>query len=159
MTFDLDKLVRIGRAYNLETNIQTALEEGDGGDGSDGFTEGANTPTLNLSTENRDIKSNMAKNNVNPALIIENVVHPNDERYSPSSLEPSRLSQPSPLNQSSGNDSPYSCYHIGCGFHTDDELEYQRHGALKHHKNPLLYPSKAEIKAYGLQFQGKSWEI
>jgi len=32
------------------------------------------------------------------------------------------------------------------------------HGILKHPKNPLLYPSKAEIEHYGLEAQGKEWE-
>ena len=53
----------------------------------------------------------------------------------------------------------YSCYHKGCNYHTDDVQEYERHGAQKHLKNPLLYPSKAEIEKYGLKAQGKDWEI
>jgi hypothetical protein len=52
----------------------------------------------------------------------------------------------------------YTCYHSRCDFHTDSEQAYQSHGALKHPKNPLLYPSKAEIEKYGLQAQGKDWE-
>jgi hypothetical protein len=53
----------------------------------------------------------------------------------------------------------FRCYHNDCDFQTDDEMEYRKHGAAKHLKNPLLYPTKAEIETYGLQGQGKDWEI
>ena len=53
----------------------------------------------------------------------------------------------------------YNCDKVGKNFETFDETEYKKHGAQNHHKNPLLYPSKAEIKKYGLKPQGKSWEI
>ena len=54
----------------------------------------------------------------------------------------------------------FKCYHDGCkcnhncDFQTDNEEEYRNHGAQNHLKNPLLYPSKAEIEQYGTQ--GKS---
>ena len=63
--------------------------------------------------------------------------------------EPSDMSEPT----------LFSCYHKGCHFYTNDEPKYRRHGAVKHPKNPLLYPSKAELEKYGLQPQEKSWEI
>jgi hypothetical protein len=59
---------------------------------------------------------------------------------------------------SQGNGRQYRCYHNGCDFQTCSQEEYERHGALKHPKNPLLYPSRAEIEKYGLKPQGKSWE-
>ena len=46
----------------------------------------------------------------------------------------------------------------GTIFEASNENEYERHGALKHPKNPLLYPSVAEIEKYKLTPQGKSWE-
>jgi hypothetical protein len=55
--------------------------------------------------------------------------------------------------------SPFRCYHVGCNFHTDDVRDYEKHGALKHVENPLLYPSRAEIVQYGLESQGKEWEV
>ena len=55
--------------------------------------------------------------------------------------------------------SSYSCYHIGCNYHTDNEQEYRNHGGNKHTKNPLLFPSKFEIEKYGLKAQGKEWEV
>ena len=69
--------------------------------------------------------------------------------------DPSHLSPPSPSPPLPA----FSCYHKNCEFHTDDEREYRRHGALNHHKNPLLFPSKFEIEKYGLKPQGKNWEI
>lgn len=68
-------------------------------------------------------------------------------------------SQNRTLSEIDTNNLRYCCYHNGCGFNTDDEMDYRRHGAQKHPKNPLLYPSKAEMEKYGLQAQGKSWEV
>jgi hypothetical protein len=57
----------------------------------------------------------------------------------------------------------FRCYHDGCkcghscNFQIDSKDEYEKHGALKHRKNPLLYPSNAEIVKYGLKPQGKPW--
>ena len=53
----------------------------------------------------------------------------------------------------------FSCYHNGCDFHTNDEKDYHRHAAQKHTGLPVLYPTKAELEKYGLQAQGKDWEI
>ena len=53
----------------------------------------------------------------------------------------------------------FKCYHPGCDFQTNNEKGYERHGALKHPENPLLYPSRYEIKKYGLTPQGKEWEV
>jgi hypothetical protein len=53
----------------------------------------------------------------------------------------------------------YSCYHNYCNFHTNDEKDYHRHAAQKHTGIPVLYPTKAELEKYGLQAQGKDWEI
>jgi hypothetical protein len=54
LIFDLEKFVKVGKAYNLETNIQTKVSEqqGDGGDGSDGSTEG-----MDSSKQDSDVKS------------------------------------------------------------------------------------------------------
>jgi hypothetical protein len=62
-------------------------------------------------------------------------------------------------SQSQGNIYSFKCYYPGCEFQTDSEQEYQKHGALKHPDNPLLYPSRYEIGKYGLKPQGKEWEI
>jgi replicative DNA helicase Mcm len=57
-----------------------------------------------------------------------------------------------------GNGSLFKCYHPGCDFLTDDVGEYEKHGALNHYPNTLLYPSNAECEKYGLKRQGKPWE-
>ena len=63
------------------------------------------------------------------------------------------------LGQGQGNSYSFKCYYPGCEFKTDSEREYEKHGALKHLENPLLYPSKYEIEKYGLTPQGKEWEV
>jgi hypothetical protein len=68
---------------------------------------------------------------------------------------PSHPSHPSPTKFRG----LFKCYHPGCDFQTSDEKEYERHGALKHLENPLLYPSRYELKKYGLTPQGKKWEV
>jgi hypothetical protein len=53
----------------------------------------------------------------------------------------------------------YSCYHKDCNFQTDSEQDYERHWGQKHTGIPVLYPTKTELKKYGLQAQRKDWEI
>jgi hypothetical protein len=61
--------------------------------------------------------------------------------------------------QGYSNGSMFKCYHPGCGYHTDSEEEYLRHGGQKHVENPLLYPSRYEIEKYRLTPQGKDWDV
>jgi hypothetical protein len=53
----------------------------------------------------------------------------------------------------------YSCYHKDCNFQTDSEQDYERHWGQKHNGIPKLFPAKTELEKYGLQAQGKDWEI
>jgi hypothetical protein len=53
----------------------------------------------------------------------------------------------------------FSCYHKDCNFQTDSEQDYERHWGQKHTGIPILYPTKTELEKYGLQAQGKDWEI
>jgi hypothetical protein len=62
-------------------------------------------------------------------------------------------------SRTQGYSSMFRCYHNGCDFETNDLGEYERHGAIKHLENPLLYPSKYEIKKYSLKPQDKEWEV
>jgi hypothetical protein len=66
-----------------------------------------------------------------------------------------------PTSQDNGR--LFSCYHPACDFHTDNKLDYEnmiaRHWQQKHTGVPLLYHTKTEIEKYGLNPQGKSWEI
>lgn len=55
--------------------------------------------------------------------------------------------------------SPFTCYHNGCNFSTENESEYKSHWHQKHIGVPVLYPTKFEIEKYGLKPQGKKWEI
>ena len=50
----------------------------------------------------------------------------------------------------------YSCYYCD-NFETNIEIDYQRHGILKHSGKPC-YPSKADLELLGIQGQGKAWE-
>jgi hypothetical protein len=95
LTFDSDKLVKVGKAYNLETVIQTKME-GDGGDGSDGSTDSGMISDLKYSKENgiTDVDSN--KNNVNSIQNYANIITPKNGKDALDSLQPSQLSQPSP---------------------------------------------------------------
>jgi hypothetical protein len=79
--------------------------------------------------------------------------------------EPERLNAPFQMPSHPSHPSPtefrglFKCYHSGCDFQTNDPIDYERHGALKHLENPLLYPSRYELKKYGLTPQGKEWEV
>jgi len=54
LIFDIDKLAKIGRSYDLETNIQLKLPIGEmteGSEGSEGFREEATSPSKNSDVE------------------------------------------------------------------------------------------------------------
>ena len=113
LIFDLEKLLKVGKVYDLETNIQTKVTErqGDGGYGSDGSTEG-----MNLLIQNRDVKSvNSYSNNYEKLNNIEsntaNTTTQKDSEQAPSSQEPSQLSQPSPSSTTGLNKSIYRLGH------------------------------------------------
>ncbi len=108
LTFDLEKLVKIGKAYNLETNMQAMLE-GDDGDGSDGSTDSTDTLGLNSHAENRDTGLNIKGNISNLESGIENSTHKNNDSHALSSIEPSQLSQPSPIYRL-GHSDTFSCH-------------------------------------------------
>jgi hypothetical protein len=140
VVFNLDKLRKIQRSYDIDVSIKTTpknvLEaKGDSGDGSD------------RSRQNASLSSIVSKGEIK-----ENLEDISREAFL---QDPSHLSPPSPSPPLPA----FSCYHKNCEFHTEDEREYRRHGALNHHKNPLLFPSKFEIEKFGLEPQGKEWEI
>ena len=96
------------------------------------------------------LKDASSSNSTNKGEVRENLEDISVGAFLQDPSHPSLPSPPLPV---------FSCYHKNCDFHTDDEREYRRHGALNHHKNPLLFPSKFEIEKYGLTPQGKEWEI
>jgi hypothetical protein len=141
VVFNLDKLRKIQKSYDIDVSIKTTPKnvsngEGDSGDGSDRSRQNASPSVVTTGGEVR-----------------ENLEHISTEAFlqNPSLLSPPSPSPPSPLTS-------FSCYHQNCNFHTNDEREYRRHGAQNHHKNPLLFPSKFEMEKYGLTPQGKEWE-
>jgi len=150
--FNLDKLKKIQKSYESDTDIKIEtrkknLLECEGSEGSEGTTNSA--PRF----DNLDVEKNLKvlqryyENKVNALKkpeLEKSTIHPAIP------LEPSHPSHPSPN---------YKCYHLNCKFNTDDQKEYERHGALKHLENPLLYPSRYEIEKYGLTPQGKEWEV
>jgi hypothetical protein len=153
VVFNLDKLKKIRRSYETDTDIQieVALKsnpECEGSEGSEGSWEEA---TLSNSLMHPETLDNYGNNEKHVADPVQNTILKEPERQQAFLQDPSHPSHPSPTK--------YSCYHKNCDFHTDDEGEYRRHGAQNHHKNPLLYPSKFEIKKYGLKSQGKEWEV
>jgi hypothetical protein len=138
--FDLDKLRKIERSYDTDVNIKTTSknvsdDEGDSGDGSDRSRQNA---IPSNSTNKGGVRENLE--DISGGAFLQDPSHPSHPSPSP----------PLPA---------FSCYHKNCEFHTEDEREYRRHGAINHSKNPLLYPTKFEIEKYGLTLQGKEWEI
>jgi len=138
--FDLDKLRKIQKSYDTEVSIKTTLKDvlegdGDSGDGSDRSRHNASLSSI---VSKGEIKENLE--GISGEAFLQDPSHP-----SPPSASPQLPA--------------FSCYHKNCEFHTEDEREYRRHGAINHSKNPLLYPTKFEIEKYGLTPQGKEWEI
>jgi hypothetical protein len=149
LDFDISKLQRLGRVYDLATEVKVvrdgddSFEQNRGADWTDWTDVERHTYETKRTEEHGILKepesAERENNPINNSLVP---IHPAD---------PSHASHPPPAPI-------YSCYHDGCNFHTPSEKDYQSHGALKHPKNPLLYPTRAEIKQYGLKPQGKEWE-
>jgi hypothetical protein len=161
LEFDVSKLQRLGKVYDLATEIKVvwdgddSFEQNRGADWTDwtdvGLDRHLTAGTQDEESERNDgsyskiLKTEYQNNEENTSFINPNQV--GSPGHPPHAPHPPPTSTPS-----------YSCYHNDCYFHTDSEQAYQSHGATKHTKNPLLYPSKAEIEKYGLQAQGRSWE-
>jgi hypothetical protein len=112
-------------------------------------------PVGDLTTTGRDIDEDAKDQTINhksPKIDPKNISQVPDSRAHQSHRSQS-------IRDEIDEPTHYSCYHKGCYFYTDDEGDYRRHVAQKHPKNPLLYPSKAEIDKFGLKAQGKHWEI
>jgi hypothetical protein len=151
--FNMDKLRKIQRSYNADTEIKIEtrkknIVECEGNQGSERSWNEAISPDGPSPPDNLNKLGDNIRDNLNPQQTTAVLEEP--QRPKASFQMPSHPSHPSLL---------YSCYHVKCNFHTEDEREYRRHGAQKHTKNPLLYPSKTEIEKYSLTPQGKEWEI
>jgi hypothetical protein len=118
----------------------------------EGFREDATLSDSHKVPENLDNSDNNQENTEDSIL---NTIPEEPERLDPPFQIPSHPSHPSPTEFRG----LFKCYHPGCDFQTNDEKDYERHGALKHLENPLLYPSRYEIEKHGLKPQGKEWEV
>jgi hypothetical protein len=143
LAFDLTKLQRLGRVYDLEIEIKVLREGEESGSDRADWTDVGLGKYVAASTNQAE--------KIDETSISEREDTTNQQLPDPP--HPPQVTHPTLVT-----DGPYSCYHNDCGFHTDNEEDYRSHGATKHVKNPLLYPCKAEIEKYGLQAQGKSWE-
>jgi hypothetical protein len=150
--FNFDKLRKIQRSYESDTDIKIETRRKnvlkcEGSEGSEGTMKSA--PHFdNLEVEKNLEVSQRYNENKENILQISELERPTIPQAD--CREPSHPSHPSPN---------YKCYHLNCKFNTDDQKEYERHGAFKHLENPLLYPSRYEIEKYGLTPQGKEWEV
>lgn len=141
LVFDLPKLQRLGRVYDLETEIKVIREgENLGSDRSDWTDVGLGRHMITSRNEHKEIQE---------TAISEREDASNQQVVDP--IHPPQVTHPTLTS--------FRCYHKDCEFQTNDEREYKSHATAKHLKNPLLFPSKFEIEKYGLQAQGKNWEI
>jgi hypothetical protein len=164
LDFDRYQLQRLGRVYDLATEVQVirdgddSFEKNRGENGEDWTDVGlgryfVTDPQDERSEKNDELYSKILKKEYKNSEENTSFIDPNQVGHP---VHPSHAPHAPHAHHTST--SSFSCYHNGCDFHTDNEQIYQSHGATKHTKNPLLYPSKAEIEKYGLQAQGKNWE-
>jgi hypothetical protein len=146
--FSLDKLRKLQKSYESDTDIKIETRrknviECEGSEGSEGSWGNASLSNNDKPVENLN---NFGNNEEHTSVSTPNTILKEPERRQAFLQDPSRPSHPSPY---------YKCYHPNCKFNTEYQEEYKRHGALKHSSNPLLYPSKFEIKKYGLNAAGQ----
>jgi hypothetical protein len=106
LIFDIDKLVKIGKTYELETHVQLKLLEGHKPDSSDGFSK-----TLTTSKENHNIE--ITNNDGNRTNISEgnpdnHVNNTADKNENPSviPIKSSEPSEPSAIKVNNENGKP-----------------------------------------------------
>lgn len=153
LEFDLTKLERLGKVYDLTIDIKV-LKEGEEDSSSEKLG------SVGSDWTDIGIRKYIAASTNEVAEIPETGISEREdisENGLPYPPHVSKATRPTLTNDS--NNVPYRCYHNGCDFHTNDEKDYHRHAAQKHTGIPVLYPTKAELEKYGLQAQGKDWEI
>jgi len=140
--FDLEELTRVGRAYNLKTDIQTKIIDIE----QSNITkdEGMKAPSPLGKPPLPEKEENQAQNQ--------------DKIGRVPSIEPSEPSEPSNINQEESSSSYYyQCYHCD-SYQTNDKADFEQHNVLKH-PGKGAYPNKAEIEKRGLKPQDKPWEV
>jgi hypothetical protein len=177
LIFNPEKVAKAGKIYNSKISIQTKLiqdrpENTEGSEGSTGLTVKSQKNNDNKNTENRE-KSN--ENIQDIAHNITNNLQEKEDRKLGSSPEPPAPSVPSGASK---EQSTLRCYYCGNGnfnghgnrngkssnskksieFEPYDIKEYESHMATRHFKKPA-YPTRSDMKRYGLTPQGKSWEV
>lgn len=146
LSFDLTKLQRLSRIYDLNINIKV-LKDGEAEEDSSSEKSGS------VGSDWTDVGiPRYTKSSINgPQKLAERT---NSERESTpdngpvDSLDVSNVTHP--------NLTLFSCYHCE-GFDTDSRDDYESHMAKKHFKLPA-YPSIADLQRHGLKAQGKDWE-
>jgi hypothetical protein len=159
--FNEEKLKKVVNSYSTDVKIQTTVKRNVLEDGSVNSV---------ISVNNLDGGCHYDNNN-NIEITNNNIkreeLYMNSEKILKEidmSKQENRPERTRTLTQLTQLTHTYRCYHNGCvcghtcDFETDSEMEYQKHGALNHLNNPLLYPSPYEIKKYCLTPQGKEWE-
>jgi hypothetical protein len=114
LTFDPEKLAKVGKVYDLETNIQTKVTDyssgdespgisGDSGDSGDDNTEGVDSSEQNRDVENvNSLQNNCEKLDNNATNAINSTTQIDGEQPAPSNmLSPSSPSSPKVLDNSS----------------------------------------------------------
>jgi hypothetical protein len=154
LLFDLTKLQRLSRIYDLDVNIKI-LRDGEG-EQEDSSSEKSGSPGSDRSDLGSlglgkhmidDVTTSVNQPDGNYGSLIsnrENIAN-NDHAYS---QDPTNVTHPTLTL--------YTCYHCE-SFHTDSQNDYERHMAKKHFKLPA-YPSMADLQRHGLKAQGKDWE-
>ena len=121
----MDKLRKIQKSYESDTDIRIETRkknvlECEGSEGSEGSWENAFLSNSDKPAENLN---NSGNNEEHTSASTQNTILKEPERQQAFLQDPSHPSHPSPY---------YKCYHPNCKFNTEDQEEYERHGALKH---------------------------
>jgi hypothetical protein len=117
LRFDPEKLVKVGNAYNIGTNIQTKVvddEDGDpeGSESSEGSIEGRGSYTQNTHLKNTNNLTDHYKKSPNSEVNVANSSSQNYNKEVEALQEPSLPSDP-PANEVVEQQIPNSIYRIG----------------------------------------------
>jgi hypothetical protein len=140
LTFDKDKLQRLGKIYELSIDVKVGTS---GVEDVDDVEDVGLDKHIREESEDKETEKNQ-----------EEITSRKDEESHLRSHNAPQAPHPPRINDIE----EYSCYYCN-DFQTTSNVEnYERH-VIKKHPKKRAYPTKQEIEALGLEAQRKRWEI
>jgi hypothetical protein len=153
LVFDLSKLDRIGKIYDMTVEIEVTSKDKDRTHRTHRTLVGLDKHSTDLS-QNGNITDNESLSDISNNNIAQKNKEVTIEIQSSTVASSNNASEPSEPSELEGD---FICYHCN-NFQTNNKDYYESHNITNHYGLPA-YPTIIDLQSHGLQAQGKSWEI